>query len=543
MASREPTAPRTDGSTDARVIGELLRERAQKHPDQPYLGSDKTLLSYGEVDARTDRLAAGLAEIGIAPGDRIAVISANRIEMLEIFFACAKSGAVEVPLNVFLKGEFLRYQLDDSQASTLVVDAPGWEAAAPLLEHLPELKRIIAMDDLGDVPAGLDVIPWARLAGSTAPVPTPDLTPSSLHAILYTSGTTGMPKGCMLPHGWYMNGAKVASEMLEYRADDVLFTALPLFHAWAQGIVMGALVHHLTAWVDPIFSVTRLLDRFLETGASVFTGVGAMGMAMLGAPPTERDKDHRLRAALMIPFTPDQQQQFLDRFGAVVLSQLYGQTECGAITYARLSDERNLGSIGKPAPYLDVRLFDDDDMEVLAGDIGEIVVRAKVPQALYLGYWRKPEATIETWRNLWHHTGDYGRADDKGWITFVDRKKDALRRRGENVSSQELERAIAGHPKIVEAAVHGIPSPMTEDDIKACIVVEPGQAVAPEELFAFFQEVLPYFAIPRYVEIVPELPKNATLRVMKHLLREKGVTADTWDLEALGLAVAPGERR
>ncbi|MGH2727570.1 MAG: AMP-binding protein, partial [Actinomycetota bacterium] len=343
--------------------------------------------------------------------------------------------------------------------------------------------------------------------------------------------------------GWYMNGAKVASEMLEYRTDDVLFTALPLFHAWAQGIVMGALVHHLTAWVDPIFSVTRLLDRFHETGASVFTGVGAMGMAMLGAPPTDRDKDHRLRAALMIPFTPDQQQKFLDRFGAVVLSQLYGQTECGAITYARLSDERNLGSIGKPAPYLDVRLFDDDDLEVPAGEIGEIVVRAKVPNALYLGYWRKPEATIETWRNLWHHTGDYGRADDKGWITFVDRKKDALRRRGENVSSQELERAIAGHAKIAEAAVHAIPSPMTEDDIKACIVLVNGEGITPEELFDFFKEVLPYFAIPRYVELVPELPKNATLRVMKHLLRERGVTPETWDLEATGLGVSREERR
>ena len=543
MAGRRSYAPRTDGSTDARVIGELLRERARKHPDRPYLGSDTTLLTYQQVDERTDRAAAGLFEAGIAPRDRVAVISANRVEMLEIFFACAKSGAVEVPLNVFLKGEFLRYQLDDSQAETLVVDAPGWEAAAPLLEHLPGLKKVIAMDELADVPANLDVIPWSRLESSTAPTPNPDLEPSSLQAILYTSGTTGMPKGCMLPHGWYMNGAKVASEMLEYSTDDVLFTALPLFHAWAQGIVMGALVHHLTAWVDPIFSVTRLLERFQETGASVFTGVGAMGMAMLGAPPTDRDRDHRLRAALMIPFTPDQQQQFLDRFGAVVLSQLYGQTECGAITYAKLSDERNLGSIGKPAPYLDVRLFDDDDVEVPAGEIGEIVVRAKVPNALYLGYWRKPDATIDTWRNLWHHTGDYGRADDNGWITFVDRKKDALRRRGENVSSQELERALAGHPKIVEAAVHAIPSPMSEDDIKACIVVEPGQVMKPDELFAFFKDVLPYFAIPRYVEVVPELPKNATLRVMKHLLREKGVTPETWDLEAMGFNVAPTERR
>jgi len=246
----------------------------------------------------------------------------------------------------------------------------------------------------------------------------------------------------------------------------------------------------------------------------------------------------------MIPFVPDQQQQFLDRFGAVVLSQLYGQTECGAITYARLSEERNLGSIGRPAPYLDVRLHDDDDREVPTGEIGEIVVRQKVPNALYLGYWRKPEATIETWRNLWHHTGDYGRADADGFITFVDRKKDALRRRGENVSSQELERAIASHPKIAEAAVVGLPSPMTEDDIKACIVLAAADdPPAPDELFDFFKQVLPYFAIPRYLEVVPELPKNATLRVMKHLLREKGVTAETWDLEAMGYAVTREERR
>jgi carnitine-CoA ligase len=535
-------APRTDGSTEARVIPELLRERAAMHPDKGYLGCEDTLLSYANVDERTDRVAAGLAEHGVAPGDRVAVISSNRIEMLELFFACAKTGAAMVPLNVFLKGEFLRYQLTDSQAQTLVVDGPGFEAVEDLLHELPDLKRIVTLDEPADTAGG--VIRYETLRASAAPVPAPELDPSTLMSILYTSGTTGMPKGCMLPHGWYMNGARVSSEMLEYRTDDILFTALPLFHAWAQGIVMGALVHHLTAWVDPIFSVTRLLDRFLETNASVFTGVGAMGMAMLGAPASPRDRKHRLRVALMIPFTPDQQEQFLDRFGAVVLSQLYGQTECGAITYARLSERRNLSSIGRAAPYLDVVLHDDDDREVPTGEIGEIVVRPKVPNALYLGYWRKPEATTEAWRNLWHHTGDYGRGDAEGFITFVDRKKDALRRRGENVSSQELERAIASHPKIAEAAVHAIPSPMTEDDIKVCIVLASADVpVSPGEMFDYFKQVLPYFAIPRYVEVVPELPKNATLRVMKHLLRAKGVTPGTWDLEALGFEVSREERR
>jgi crotonobetaine/carnitine-CoA ligase len=462
--------------------------------------------------------------------------------MLELFFACAKLGAVEVPLNVFLRGDFLSNQLGDSEASTLVVDGPGLESVSGLLDELPALKRLVLLDDT-DAPPAFPATGWGALRGSDAAVPAVGVTPAMMMSILYTSGTTGMPKGCMLPHGWYMNGAQVASEMLEYRPDDILFTALPLFHAWAQGIVMGALVHHLTAWIDPIFSVGRLLERFTETNASVFTGVGAMGMAILGAPPSDKDKQHRLRAALMIPFTPEQQDAFKERFGATVLAQLYGQTECGAIAYSRLSEPRNLASIGRGAPFYDVKLFDDHDREVPTGEVGEIVVRSKAPYATYLGYWRKPEATTEAWRNLWHHTGDYGRMDADGFITFVDRKSDALRRRGENVSSQELERAIVTHPKIVEAAVHAVPSPMTEDDIKACLVLEAGAEVKPDELFGFFSQTLPYFAIPRYVEIVSELPKNATLRVMKHLLRERGVTPETWDLEAMGYAVSPKDRR
>jgi carnitine-CoA ligase len=533
---------RADGATGARVIGELLRERARQHPDRAFLGSGSDLLTYGEVDARSDRVAAGLSALGVGLGERIAVISANRLEMLELFFACAKLGAVEVPLNVFLKGDFLSYQLGDSEASTLVVDGSGLESVSGGLDDLPALKRLVLLDETAAPPA-FPATHWSVLRASEAPLSANEVTPATMMSILYTSGTTGMPKGCMLPHGWYMNGAQVASEMLEYRPDDILFTALPLFHAWAQGIVMGALVHHLTAWIDPIFSVGRLLERFIETNASVFTGVGAMGMAILGTPPSGRDRAHRLRAALMIPFTPEQQDAFSERFGATVLAQLYGQTECGAIAYSRLSEPRNLASIGRGAPFYDVKLFDNDDHEVPNGEVGEIVVRSKVPYATYLGYWRKPEATTEAWRNLWHHTGDYGRMDAEGFITFVDRKSDALRRRGENVSSQELERAIATHPKIAEAAVHAIPSPMTEDDIKACIVLEPDQKVEPDELFDFFKQTLPYFAIPRYVEIVAELPKNATVRVMKHLLRDRGVTPETWDLEAMGYAVAPGDRR
>jgi crotonobetaine/carnitine-CoA ligase len=529
--------------TTGRVIGDVLRERAREHPEHPYLWSGDEQVTYGEMDARSDRVAAGLAALGVGPGDRVAIISSNRMEMIDVFFAVAKLGAVQVPLNAFLKGEFLKYQLEDSQAQTLLVDGPGLQALTAVLEDLPSLRRLVVLEEPQEQPAGLDVIAYEGLRSSNAALPSAEVHPSSLMSILYTSGTTGMPKGCMLPHGWYLNGATVSSEMVEYGPDDVPFTALPLFHAWAQGTVIGAMVHHLRGVVDPVFSISNLLERFIETGATVFMGVGMMGLAMLSAPPSDRDGQHKLRVALMFPFTPEQQDAFEQRFGARVMAQLYGQTETGAIAYSRISEPRNLSSLGRPAPYFDVKLFDDEDGEVPVGQIGEIVVRPKVPNAIYQGYWRNPQATNETWRNLWHHTGDYGRADADGFITFVDRKKDALRRRGENVSSIEVEKAIVAHPKIAEAAVHAVPSEMSEDDIKACLVLDAGQTVEPTELFAFFKEHLPYFAIPRYVEILPELPKNATLRVMKHILRERGVTEETWDFDLLGLSVGASERR
>jgi crotonobetaine/carnitine-CoA ligase len=222
---------------------------------------------------------------------------------------------------------------------------------------------------------------------------------------------------------------------------------------------------------------------------------------------------------------------------------MYGQTETGAITFTPLRERGKPGTIGKPSSQYDVRLVDDDDQDVPTGETGEVVVRPRTPNTMYTGYWRKSQETEEAMRGGWHHTGDLARVDDEGFLTFVDRKKDALRRRGENVSSVQLELAIAAHASVAEVAVVAVPSPMTEDDIKACLVLAEGVSTSPKELFDFFRERLPYFAIPRYVELVDALPKTATMRVQKHLLRERGVTEATWDFEKLGLAVARDERR
>lgn len=527
--------------TSSLIVGDALREQAKSRPDKLLVWCGDDRITYADMDARSDRVAAGLTDLGVTKGDRVAFVVPNRPEMLELFFACAKIGAIQVPLNAYLKGEFLRYQLGDSQASTLVVDDAGLNASLPLIGALPDLRRLICLDEARG--EGIDVVDYGSVRSSGSPVPPVDMVPGDLMSILYTSGTTGLPKGCMMSHGYYTHSA-ARMEDTGLREDDVFFTALPLFHGAASIMVTLAVVMRgASAVVEPVFSVTTVLDRLVETGATALSLVGAMGMAMLAIPPSEKDRAHRLRQAAFVPFSVEQQIAFEQRFGCPVHSEMFGQTECVPITFSHADGPRKPGTAGRPSSWLEVRLVDDDDHEVPAGEAGEIIVRPRVPHAMFSGYWNKPEATLEAWRGLWHHTGDYGRADDEGFITFVDRKKDAVRRRGENVSSMELEAAIARHPKILEAAIHAVPSEMTEDDIKACIVLEAGAEITPEELFEFFKTNLPYFAVPRYVEIIPELPRNALLRVMKHTLREKGVTENTWDLEAKGLVIDRRDRR
>jgi crotonobetaine/carnitine-CoA ligase len=247
----------------------------------------------------------------------------------------------------------------------------------------------------------------------------------------------------------------------------------------------------------------------------------------------------------MSPLDVASQQAFADRFGVPLSPQAYGQTECICVTTTR-SEEFGPPSrtVGPPSPLFEVAIHDPDGHAVPTGAAGEIVVRPRGAGAMFDGYWRRPEATLAAFRGLWHHTGDVGFLDEDGHLTFLDRGKDAMRRRGENVSSAELEAAIREHPKIDDVAAHAVPATMTEDDIKVCLVLADGASVTADELFEFFGEALPYFAIPRYVEVLDALPRETTsMRVRKVELRERGVTESTWDLEALGLTVAREQRR
>jgi crotonobetaine/carnitine-CoA ligase len=524
------------------TVGGRLTELAIREPDHNVLSIGSHWVTLKELNERTDRLSAGLASLGVGYGDRVALVLPNCMATAETIFACAKLGAIAVPLNAYLKGEFLRYQLHDADPSVVIVDAAAAEALTRLNLDLTGLKSIIGVGRF-DGPDSRPDIDYDDLLTTGHATPTVPVRSQDPLAIFYTSGTTGMPKGCLIAHGYAFNGARAHYHFGHTREDDVIATALPLFHGAAFSSMMDTMGGVRCAIsLETEFRASTFLARARDKGATVIRGVGAMAVALLKTEPSDADREHSIERAHFFPLGTEMQKTFEDRFGIAMIAGGYGQTECNPAVHMRY-DDRHRGTAGKPLPWIDLRIVDDQDNELPTGEVGEIVLRNKESHGLFSGYWRKESATLEAFRNLWHHTGDYGSVDDAGYLTFVDRKKDALRRRGENVSSIELEKAILAHPKVRQVAVHAVTSEVTEDDIKACIVLAEGAAISPQELFGFFEKSLPYYAVPRYVEVMDQLPLNAVSRVQKHLLRARGNGPGTWDFEELGLGVRRDRRR
>lgn len=532
-------------------LGEVLRRRALDSPDDEFVTCAGRTLTFGELSARADTVGHGLLGAGLGPGDHLAVILLNRLEMVELYFGAARAGLVQVPLNAFLKGDFLQHQLLDSQATALVVDAEGLEAVIPLLAELPGLALLVTMEpaprrSIEDprIPKRIQVVSYAEVTGGKGvrEVELPTVTGSSVMSIMYTSGTTGLPKGCVLAHAYYLRAARSVIEMLDVGEGDRLYSTLPLFHAGGRMLTLAtALVAGRPVAIDSAFSPSGILDRCRETRSTLVIGMGVMGTAMLAAPASPRDRDHSVRAMIMVPLGVELQERFQERFGIDPFVEAFGQTECMPVFAGALRGPRRRESCGLPVDDLDVALLDSEGNEVLTGEVGEICIRPRVAHATFEGYWTGNGVATLLAADGWHHTGDNGRRLGDGSYAFSDRRKDSLRRRGENVSSMELEAAILAHPGIAEAAVVAVPSELGEDDIKASLVAS--QELTAAELFAFFAANLPYFAIPRYVELVPALPRNAVGRVMKHRLRATGITAEDWDFEALGMRVARRARR
>ncbi|WP_433803226.1 AMP-binding protein [Actinomycetospora sp. CA-084318] len=479
---------------------------------------------------RSLRLGGGLA----AGVDRpVAVLLDNSLDAIHVWLGVVLTGGIEVPVNTAYKGAFLAHVLRDSGAEILVVEAHYLDRVARVADEVPALRTLVVRGTPGDVlpPGRFRVIGSDEVDGPGSPV---RRRPEDLHAIMYTSGTTGLSKGVLVPHAHAYTYASREHQERPHAGDRALVT-LPVFHLAGQWYgVYQSLIHAIPCVLEPGFSVGGFWPAVREHGITVTVLLGAMAELLAQRPPAPDDADNPLELAVMAPLAGDVA-AFRRRFG-VDLAAVYGMSEIGAVLDGPPETVVG-GEAGFPREGYDLRLVDAEGHDVGSGEIGELLVRPRVPHTVMAGYHGLPEETARVMRDGWLHTGDAFRTDDAGRFFFCERMKDALRRRGENVSSFEVERTVNEHPAIAESAVVAVPSELGEDEIEVVVVLQPDATLDPAELTAFLVDRLPYFMVPRYVEVTDALPKTPTHKVQKNLLRAAGVGPTTWDREAAGVRV------
>ena len=529
------------------TIGGLLHSRASVVAEKPFLLTRDRSLSYGEFDALVDDTARAFRALGCAKGDHVCLMIANRVEFLAAWFGLARSGLVQVPINTAYKGEFLSYVIEHSQAQVLVVDRAfqvQLETVRPALQHL---KHIIFVQDqsFGAAPdlGSPEIHTWNDfLANAAAEMSEhPAVAPSDLATIMYTSGTTGRSKGVLVPHAHSVTMGAEATHAFRITSQDVLYTCMPLFHGNAQwATVLNALSAGATVALGERFSASRFWDEVRAFGATEFNAIGSMLYMLQAQPASDRDRDHSVRAVFAAPAPVEIFYRFEHRFG-VRLIEGYGLTETKNVAYNPY-DARRPGSFGKPTETTILSILGLDGTELGPGETGEIAYRPTKPNILCYGYFRNPEATLEATRGLWWHTGDLGFRDVDGYFYFVDRAKDAVRRRGENISSFEIERVLLMHPKILDAAAIAARSDVIEDELMVVCVRKPGEDLSFEELFRYCDLRMPSFMVPRYYRFVVDLPRTPNNKIRKVELRNEGMTPDVWDALSAGFKPTRLER-
>jgi carnitine-CoA ligase len=524
-------------------LSTILGQRARETPAKVFLtaGADREF-SYGEIDEYASRIAGNLRGRGIEPGDRVVMLLDNCPEFILAWFGTTRAGAVEVPVNTQYFGEFLLHTIRSSGPTAVVVGANYAGRLVKLAPQLAEwsLKIFVAEEDLdaGAVEslraAGLDAVAFSHLLLNDAvQVEEPTVPSSELTAILFTSGTTGPSKGVMLSHAQFYFIANACVQLVRLGPEDVYMTAMPLFHGNAQFLtVYPALIVGARVAIYRRFSPSRFSERLHESGATVTNFLGVMMDWVAKQDPHPLDSDNKLRVVHAGPTAWNAVPVLRERFGIEAFVEAFGQTEIGLPIMAPYEGERPRGSAGVGVEeWFDLRLADPDtDEPVPVGEIGELQVRAKANWTMTLGYYGLPEATAQAQRNLWHHTGDGMRMDENGFYYFVDRIKDCLRRRGENISSYEVEQPLLRHPDIETCVVVGMPADEEAGEDELALFVVPAESVelSPQRVIEIAQDVLPTYLIPRYVSIVTELPMTPNGKVRKAALRGAG-TAQLWD--------------
>lgn len=516
----------------------MLRQRQVAAPKSQLIvqGESKldaeTLLKHG-----TD-FAKALQESGLIAGDRVAVQLNNRIEFLSVFTGCALLGLILVPINTASRGSQLAYYLRNSRAKvfitepTLIANLVSANEASE--ESIKGLEMIWSLDSFDQRSNLIKIKDFAevkraeKIQESKADATLPAM-------IMYTSGTSGPSKGVMCSHAQLFWWGLHSIKNIGINEKDVLYTCLPLFHVNALNTFYQALMCGGKIVLGGKFSVKHFYEELAKTEATITYLLGAMIPMLLSRNPDASENAHKVRTALAPGASAQHYQSFESRTGIKMLDG-YGSTETNFVICTP-RNERRPGSMGKVVEGFDAKVVDLLDNEVPNGMPGELILRNSNPFAFSLGYFEMPEKTTEAWRNLWFHTGDRVVRDEEGYFRFLDRMKDSIRRRGENISSFEVEQVVGAHHSIAEIAAYAVPSDLAEDEVMCALVLKEGVAYEPLEIIKWAEVRLPYFAVPKYLRVMKELPKTENGKVQKYKLREQGKTRDTWDLSTTGHVV------
>ncbi len=528
-------APPAIGTLET-TLSHVLARRLADSGDKPWLASGAGAITYRDIDRLSSRLANGLGKLGVKRGDTVLLMLNNSVDFVALWCALGKLGAIEVPVNCSYRGQILARVMTDSRARLVITDAEYLPRFADIAADLAGIETIVLHDAetaTAPVPRAL-IVPFREILSDVDAFAAVPLTPWDHAAIMYTSGTTGPSKGVIVSHGHAYEYARGVVDMLEIKPSDVYYAPLPLFHIAGQwAVIYAAAIAGATAVLPDAFSVTRFWPTVRGHRATCAFLLGAMANLLYRQPASPDDAENSLERVLVVPLIPEVE-AFKRRFGCLV-STTWGGTEMNCPTRSGF-DLPNNKTCGRVDERLyEVRIVDENDTELPAGIPGEAVVRPKIPWITMAGYWNRPDWTVAAWRNLWLHTGDMLMKDGEGNLYFVDRTKDAIRRRGENISSMEVEQEINAHPDVLECAVIPVASIETEQEVMAVIVPKPGRRIAPEALIAFLEPRMAYFMVPRYLEFAAELPKTPTGKIQKFGLRERGLTATTWDRVAAGI--------
>jgi len=525
-----------------RSIRHLVDRGAASWAERPALRQGDTILSYRALRDAVRSHGAAFAALRIGWQEPVLFMLDNHLDHVLSWLGATYAGRVQVQVNTAYRGSLLARVLQQSGAGVIVVEDRYCERIAAVAGEVPGLRRVVVRGGNGAALASqkLEVLTFAdAFSGVGDHEPEEPVAPWHRYGVMYTSGTTGPSKGVVLPHA--LPFAYVSPETVALvDADDVVLVPFPQFHISGQwtGVLAPLMVGGCAVLVER-FSASGFWDDVRRYGITQTTLLSAMVPFLMGQPEQPGDAGTTLRKIVMAPVIAEAA-AFERRFGLAIAS-CYGQTEA-CLPIVSWYGHARPGACGWVRPEFEVRLVDEHDADVAPGQVGELLVRAAEPYMSMVEYLGAPDATVAKWRNLWLHTGDMHRQDPSGLFYFVDRSNDVIRRRGENVSSLEVEAEIQRVPQVQMVAVVGVDSPDLEQEIKACLVLEPGAVVTPAELHAEFRARLPYFMVPRYLEFHDDLPRTPTQRIQKSSLRAAGVTQATWDARAHGVEARHTDR-